>query len=326
MTTPRDLTATFSEIDYWVDTHESMAHSSILKAEQEPDGFQYPLIDVPKDMARGLLQRYARGDSIDDLQRYYRDTYVPTVQNAVRLCEKIFPEHVLRMHFEQPASWMLLFAIVCFDEEGKQMARLEEWFTPEGCPVLFEMVLKGLLPGFTYGSFDYHRDSHAIQFEDEVVSALLQPPATYSQALGAYMKQWPKLMKRHGYREHIDEDRSRFDEFPLHLALAVCAFDVDDGAFRYLPYYPRELVDYYRAHRRYTRDAWRPGVIDPRIGLPDDARPQPKRKYSLSKADAYERWIELISGEQPALIEVARTALGKRKTMPALEVALEALA
>ena len=31
----------------------------------------------------------------------------------------------------------------------------------------------------------------------------------------------------------------------------------------YLPYYPHELVDYYRSHQRHTRDAWRTAVTDP---------------------------------------------------------------
>jgi hypothetical protein len=324
MNKPRDLTGTVETTNYAVEFHESCARSAIKRAEREPDDrHQYGLIDIPSHLARGLLQRYARGDSLEALHQYFEEGYIPTLHHAVQLSEKFFPEHRLRLHFEQTASWMLLFALVCFDDDGKQMAHLDDWFTPDCNPVLYSMVLKAFVPGYTYAEA-YNRESTALPLEDRLVSALLQAPETWSRAFTAYMQQWPKLMKRYGYREHVDEDKSRFEFFPLHLALAVCAFDVDDSAFRDLPYYPHDLVDYYRAHRRHTRDAWRTSVIEPGIGLPEGARP--KRTYVLSKGEAYERWVELVCGEQPDLIEDAKRALGKRKTMPPLDAAMEALA
>src|SRR4051794_14392713 len=61
MTTPRNLTASFSDITTSVERHESLARAAIDSAEQEPDDpHQYALIDVPSHMARGLLQRYLR--------------------------------------------------------------------------------------------------------------------------------------------------------------------------------------------------------------------------------------------------------------------------
>ncbi len=77
---------------------------------------------------------------------------------------------------------------------------------------------------------------------------------------------------------------------------------------------------------RHARDGWRRTVSDPGAGLPESARPQPGKTFVLSKAEAYARWIELVCGEQATLIDLARKALGKRKTMPSLDALLEALA
>lgn len=326
MNKPRDLTATPAAANDAVQSHENRARHAIRRAEETPDDpHQYRLIDVPSHLARGLLQRYARGDTLEALHAYFRDVYTPNLQQAARLSEKFFPEHRLRLHFEQMASWMLLAALVCFDDDGANMAQLDNWFTPDVNPVLYAMLCKALVPGFAYAA-QYQRDSCAMPHEEELVGILLQPPHTWPQACAAYMKQWPRLMQRYGYREQVEQDRGRFEYFPLHLALAVCAFDIDDSAFRHLPCYPHELVDYYRAHCRHTRDAWRSGVTDPGIGLPENARPQPKKTYVLSKAEAYARWLELVCGEQPGLIDHARRALGKRKTMPALDAVMAALA
>ncbi len=328
MNTPRDLSTTIASTAYEVNKHERSAAAAIRRASQEPDDpHQYSLLDVPKHLARGLLHRYARGDSLESLRQYFHEGYRPTLEQAIGLSAKFFPDHALRMHFEQPASWMLLFGLVCFDEDGALMAHLDNWFTPDCNPVLYAMVRKAFVQGAIYDPKLIYKDKDkAMPHEEQVVSALLQPASTWPHALGAYMKQWPRLMKPYGYRESVEENRGAFDYFPLHLGLAVCAFDVDDSGFRHLPYYPHELVDYYRSHIRNTRDAWRSVIPHPGEGLPEGAKPQPKKTYVLNKTEAYGRWIELVCGGQPALVDAARQALGKRKTMPAIDLAMEALA
>jgi hypothetical protein len=326
MTKPRNLTATVESISYQVERHERLARGAIRRALEEPDNpHQYSLLEVPSHLARGLLQRYARGDSLALLRRHFHEDYRPVLQQAADLSAKLFPDHRLRLHVEQPASWMLLFALVCFDDDGAQMAHLDNWFTPDCYPVLFAMVRKAFAPGERYAAA-LNTEHKATPHEEQLVGALLQPSATWPHAFSAYMKQWPRLMKAFGYREQVEDGKTAFDYFPLHLGLAVCAFDVDDSAFRHLPYYPRELVDYYRAHMRPTRDAWRTSVVDPGEGLHDRARPKPKKDYVLSKAEAYARWLELVCGEQRALINAAGKALGKRKTMPSIDALAAALA
>lgn len=322
---PRDLSGTVESASRDVESHEGMARRAIQNAEAHPDDpHQYQLIDVPSHLARGLLCRYGRGDTLDDLRGHFHDTYVPTLRGAAQWSRKFFPDHRLRMHFEQTASWQLLFALVCFDADGSELARLDDWFTPELNPLLYDMVVHAFVPAHAYAG-EYDARAGAIPHEDQVVAALLLPRETWPAACAAYMRQWPKLMQPHGYREHVDERKHRFNCFPLHLGLAVCAYDVDDTAFRDLPFYPRDLVDYYRAHIRHTRDAWRTGVREPGVELPESARPRIKKTYALSNSEAYARWVELVCGEDPALTAAARKALGRRKTMPDLFEVMEAL-
>lgn len=324
MSQPRNLSASADTCTYHVEEHEGSARWAIERALDDPS-YPVPLLFVPSHLARGLMQRYARGDAVASLRDYFNGDYRAVLRQAGELCAGFFPEHQLRMHFDQRASWMLLFALVCFDEDGSEMARLDDWFTPDCTPVLYAMIRKAFTPDDTYVRAPDPKDK-AMPGEEQLVSILLQPPSTWAQAFAAYMTQWPKLMKAHGYREHVVEGKVAFDDVPFPLGLAACAFDVDDSAFRHLPYYPRDLVDYYRTHVRHTRDAWRTHVSDPAAGLPERARPQPKKTYALSKTDAYARWIDLVCGERPDAMAAARKALGKRKTMPELETVMEALA
>ncbi len=71
--------------------------------------------------------------------------------------------------------------------------------------------------------------------------------------------------------------------FAFGAALAVCAYDLDDSRFRDNPYYPRDLVDYYREHIRHTRDDWRPQGVGAGIEL--ELLPPPK-KIDLAKCKA----------------------------------------
>lgn len=319
---------TVSPADYDSEIRSAEGHAgyALREVEARPDNpHQYDLLNVPRYMANGLFYRYARGDSLASLRAHFYDTYIPALQEVAEVAERYFPDCKLRSHFEQIGSWMLLAALVCFDEDGSDIARIEDWFTRDANPVLYAMVVKGFVPDYQYADY-YELRWSVLPHEDALIAILLQPRPTWERALASYMKAWPKRTKAYGYREHIEEGRYAFTELPLHLALVVCAFDVDDSAFRHLPHYPRDIVDYYRAHIRHTRDAWRTEPADPTLDLPASARPLPKKHYALSKTEAYARWIELISGEQPALIERARKALGKRKTMPPLGVVMEALA
>ena len=46
-----------------------------------------------------------------------------------------------------------------------------------------------------------------------------------------------------------------FCDFAFEVVLAVCGWDIDDSSFADHPYYPADLVRYYRENVRHSRDA-----------------------------------------------------------------------
>jgi hypothetical protein len=326
MNHPRDSSASWAWHNRQALDHDSYVAYYLENAEtaETPDEIAENLSELSAELASALLSRYARGDTMDALRAYFVDVYLPNLNQARRLqsASQVRPRRTIK--FEGAASWMLLFALICFDEDGSRITHLDDWFAPFDETPLVSMVLKGFVPGRCYSErYDARRET--IAHEQPVLTALLQPQHAWPAAFTDFMQQWPRLMVSHDYRDQVDDNKPPFNEFPFHVGVAVCAFDIDDTSFRDLPWYPRDLVDYYRRHRRNVRDAWRADLIDPTLGLPDSARPQPKKTSVLSMARAYTRWVELVSGsaEQTAY---ARKALGKRKTMAELFEVMQALA
>lgn len=322
MNSPRDPSASRAKHAWRVIDRDSYASSYLewAQASGKRDDFER----VPPELASALLCRYCRGDSVEELKQYFHASYLPLLEAAQVSYQLHHGAAPLVLKREGCDSWMLLFGLICFDEDGSKITHLDGWFSRSGETVLYSMVLKGFVPGYRYSErYDARRES--IPYESAVVSALLQPRETWAAALGAFLRKWPKLMEARGYRDEADDKMEPFSEFPFHVGVAVCAFDIDDATFRDLPWYPRELVDYYRAHIRHTRDAWRSNPIDPAQDLPESARPKVKKPSSLSKAQAYTRWIELVTSNAEQL-ERAWKALGRRKTMSKISTVMEALA
>lgn len=319
MKTPRDLSNTPGALDPDIASWEQAIRHAIADAGQRPAlPHQYDLLRVPRYLAATLFMRYARGDALEDLERHLHETYVPTLQRAAQLSAEFYPGHALAVHLENQNGWMLLAALACFDRDGALLRDPSRWFTHEDNTPLYAMVLRGLAPAYTYdGTYDPQRTP--LDGDERLVRVLLQAPDTWQEGCAAFMRDWPKTMKARGYRERPVEGKAACPAFPTSLALVVCAFDIDDSSFRHLPFYPSELVDYYRRHRRPGRAAWR----DPAQDLPEDVRPTPKKTYALSRSEAYARWLALAAGGEA---ERVRKALGRRKTMPALFTVAAALA
>jgi hypothetical protein len=159
-----------------------------------------------------------------------------------------------------------------------------------------------------------------------------------SEGLARYMAAWNRMMKPYGWKPSrrfppLNPDGGEpsgpgadplWTEFAFEAAMAVCGWDLDDSAFRGHPYYPREVVDHYRAHIRHTRDAWRGDGVG--AGIPFDAPPlPPKADLAKSKRKGIERWIELVAdGDADALVAVIEETGKPRKVkdLPALACAL----
>lgn len=166
-------------------------------------------------------------------------------------------------------------------------------------------------------------------------------PEARTAALVRYMNNWGRMMKpadwkpSRTYCELAPDGRAvdprspgdnLFVHFAFEVALVVCAWDLDDSALRDHPDYPRDAVDYYRAHVRHTRDAWRAEGAGAGIVM-DPPLPPKKADLSKSKLKGYARWLELVcDGDKDAREAVIDSAGRLRSLKKAAGEVLAALA
>jgi len=154
----------------------------------------------------------------------------------------------------------------------------------------------------------YKRDKFAQEWANPLQQALTRDPQNKGAALSKLMDDWVARLKRffpldwtpweEQQFKYITDDGTKifampnFD-FAYEVALAVCAYDLDDAQFRDHPYYPRDLVDYYRANIRNTRDAWR------KTGAGPSVTPEPlivqRINLSKKKNKGFKRWLDIAS-------------------------------
>jgi hypothetical protein len=155
-------------------------------------------------------------------------------------------------------------------------------------------------------------------WRDSLIFALAAAPEDRNKLLAAHMKRWNRLMKPYGWKAVRDYSREAaekrgelervFPDFAYEAALAACAYDIDDSGFRDHPYYPRELVDYYRANIRHTRDAWRAEGVGANVLV---KAPLPVRAdLNKSKRKGFARWLELASDGNVDATEAVREEYG----------------
>jgi len=115
-----------------------------------------------------------------------------------------------------------------------------------------------------------------------------------------------------------------FHNFAYSAALAACAWGLDDSVLRENPYYPRELVDYYRKHMRHTRDSWRGMGVGPGV-LIDRPERGPQIDLSAGKSKNFKRWIEVLCDGEKASLSMLFKKFGNLKTIEDADQLLGAL-
>lgn len=173
----------------------------------------------------------------------------------------------------------------------------------------------------------YTRNKFAHVWADPVHKALTQNPQNKEATLAQLMESWAdrlsklvpldwKPWEEEQYKYITDEGRKIYAppnlDFAYEVALAVCAFDLDDTSFRDHPYYPRDLVDYYRDNVRHTRDGWRKPGAGPTLEL----EPYEVKRIDLSKkkTKGFRRWLDIASdGDPDAVGEALRQLTNLRR-------------
>jgi len=175
---------------------------------------------------------------------------------------------------------------------------------------------------------DYQKDRYTDCWANPILRIMAMPVEKRSAAMATHMQAWPRIVRPLGYKEKLTSPpwfHAHYCELAYEVALAVCAYDIDDTPFRDHPYYPRDLADYYRQHIRHSRDQWRPLYVG--ADLPINVPPPPKKAdLAKSKRKGIARWVELVADGDIEATEAVLDAIGKPRKIHDLQTLLHNLA
>ncbi|WP_373973727.1 DUF1911 domain-containing protein [Chitinibacter sp. SCUT-21] len=290
-----------------------------------------------QNAAEAIARRqYALGRPLEDVFSFIDTSAWPSIEQAwQRLSEtEGTPAPYPAWDYSEPVRggravfWLLL--MVCHDPQG-WLPRYRLWVDTESKHnAFFDLMLKAFVPEHKVQR-RYKANKEYDWLHVPLLKALAQAPERRSAAVAQALAGWARGIQRHGDPDFLPaspDNRAWYDVFlASEYALAACAYDLDDSSWRDHPYYPAELVDYYRAHQRHRRDAWRAqgagaGVDDIAALLP----PPPKRlDLAASKKTGVSRWLELAcAGDKDAIAGIA--AAGKPRKLKHTDALLDAMA
>ena len=267
-----------------------------------------------EETIRSVVLGYAAGRPLEDTWRGTEAAF-PFGENALAA-----GTHVEGPNYFQPFCFSLvkvalsayaIFAItVCMAPTQASLTRFFSLVIARDEPEeLFDRLARVFDPARPLARA-YPKIKWASDWTKPVRAALARPADARAAALGACMKAWPALMRPYGLKTKPLHDYDLFPYFAFEIALAVCAYDIDDSGFRAHPFYPRELVDHYRTHIRATRDAARPIGIDP--GMPEIVVVRaPRADLAKSKRKGLARWVELVTSGDSDAVQAVIEKVGK---------------
>lgn len=278
------------------------------------------------------LRQYGRGDSLVEIQAILRR----------RMPEMIEMAAWYRAHAEGAAAAAYrplkasrresygFFALAALTlDQPEELAKLRELLPTQNAErgQFLDLMVKAMIPDYPMLA-SYKPVKEAALFTDPVLRILALPPDARAQAVDGHLQKWCRMMRAFGWKPDLDPGIGKdplFCDFAYEVALAVAAYDIDDSAFRDHPYYPGDLVEFYRIHVRDTRDGWRAKGVG--AGTPIAVPPPPQRAdLSKSKSKGLARWIELVCDGDPQAVEAVLEIVGKPRKFKSINGLMEALA
>ncbi|WP_265285064.1 DUF1911 domain-containing protein [Verminephrobacter aporrectodeae] len=263
-----------------------------------------------------MKRLYDRGDPLADIWNFFEKKGWPDyLYSAEFIRSRPLPNGELRwaanrLHVGESSSRELLFFItilVCMDHSPERLHNYKNWLNVNLPCRMMDVLIKSFIPGYPYLP-KYEVSNYREWWMTPLLDALAQPPEQRPAALAAHMGNWHRLMRPLGWRPKNERKKFyHFRDFAFEVALAVCAYDIDDSSFRDHPHYPRDLVDHYREHIRHTRDAWRAEGVGADVELFPSA---PPRRIDLAQSQRknFARWVELVcDGYDDAVEDVLKT-------------------
>jgi hypothetical protein len=283
---------------------------------------------MSKDLLRRAVFSFASGSAIADVQTA---TEIALTAVARAFSFRVEVEGLLSFmpfHFSTIPTVLNTYAVFAITAcTAPSQNTLDEFFTlvtPGDEPEeLFDRLARVFAAGRPLAA-RYPKMQCLPDWTKPVRAALARPAEARAAALGVCMKNWPATMRPFGLKTKPKEWHDLFPYFAFEIALAVCAYDIDDSGFRDHPFYPRELVDHYRKHIRMTRDAARPIGIDP--GMPEVVSVRkPRADLTKSKRKGIARWLELVTSGDGDAVDAVIVQVGKPRKVDDIWELLAAL-
>jgi hypothetical protein len=290
---------------------------------QNPELYKSNSMTVLHRLAKILYMLHARGDPIKEITE--------RAVEAIKYTEykqKEFPQARLVAGSPVLHTWGSLAIFLLLIPDSDMMSRFSKLIKLNDNERLYalEVLLKAFIPRWKMAK-KFGRKGMAkfqLTWADPFIRALASDDREV--ALNRYMlnyQQYIKPLWPFGWKpwkefevEYSPDGEAMygnaFHHFAFEVALAVCAYDLDDSSFRDHPYYPRDIVDHYREYLRYSRDSWRPEGV----GAAMTIEPHTPKKIDLTKSKSknFKRWIELVGdGNSDATKAVTTAFRGLRK-------------
>jgi hypothetical protein len=193
-----------------------------------------------------LIQRYSGGDPLDDLR--------PFAERAMHQFQRHFeafpdPDERLKLWESdayQYVMWLLSLGILLdLKEYAPQIATWVSANEDDGQDVLVHRLFERFgvsMPGETL----IHEKPYA-----SLLEATEATGAEQQKAMIKYLKTWYSGMKNcYWYDRHKRRvDAGFFGYWAFEAGLVTLAWDIDDSAYRDMPFYPKDMVDFARQQR-----------------------------------------------------------------------------
>lgn len=314
------------EIDEIFETEE---HISSLTAESLEEEAWFRLQFVVTTL-RLAVRKYGAGDTIGSIEAVILNRADLMAENSdfVRLNGIIGQRNNSAVNGVIRAD-IAFMVIALLSVKSSEYLSVFRKFLPIDLPkrsYAMDLLVKAFIPNHALLT-KYKADRHAVAWMVPFLRALATDAENRSEALARYMKNWCRMMRPWGWKPDLNTELGKdhlFCDFAFEVALAVCAYDIDDSMFSDHPYYPRDLVQHYRAHVRNARDAWRPMAVGPGVQI---IAPPPPKKADLAKTKrkGIARWIELVCDGNGDATESVLEVIGKPRKLDDIHELMEAL-
>jgi hypothetical protein len=208
-----------------------------------------------------LIARYSAGESIESLQQYALRTF-----EFFKAYRERFPSYNKLLLWEPDAyqyvMWLLSLAVMLDLKE--YVPQIASWISTEeddGQDVLVHRLLERLGVSMPGESLIHEKPYVALLQATETTSADQQ------KAMTKYLKTWYSGMKNcYWHDRHKRLHAFFFGYWSFEAGLVTLLWNIDDSAYRDMPFYPKDMVDFARQQRAKPQTEQEKAHISARTG------------------------------------------------------------